>query len=157
MTAEPCRCDGPNTECRRSGKPMVGRLWELCSGTNCSAELSERYRAAWDGLPIPPRTTVPKRRRHLCSAGTHLSRLLLKFGITYSPGCKCQSMAAKMDRLGCDWCESEAGMAEIIATMRQEAENRGLPFLEAAARLLVRRAVKNARKTLDQDKATPPH
>lgn len=50
---EPCKCPNPNTDCQRAGMPMVGRLYELCSG-RCPSErpcrdgLSERYRAAWD-------------------------------------------------------------------------------------------------------------
>jgi hypothetical protein len=51
-----------------------------------------------------------------------------------------------MDEKGCDWCESPEGMAEILAFLREAAEERGLPFLHAAARLLVRRAIANARK-----------
>ena len=27
---------------------MVGRIWEFCAGVNCSADLSEQMRAAWD-------------------------------------------------------------------------------------------------------------
>lgn len=78
--------------------------------------------------------------------GSHLSRLLAKFGIQYTPGCKCRSMAAKMDALGCEWCESDQGMGEILEAMRTEAAKRSLPFLDAVGRLLVRRAVKAARK-----------
>lgn len=60
---EPCHCSKPNADCRRSGQPMVGRLWELCSGTKCPLDpsgqpkiykdgltVSEYYRARWDGL-----------------------------------------------------------------------------------------------------------
>jgi hypothetical protein len=33
---------------------MVGRLWELCKGVNCSAALSASYRASWDGKARGP-------------------------------------------------------------------------------------------------------
>lgn len=51
--AKPCECPHPNPECTRSGQPMVGRLWELCSGScpserPCSQEMSEAYRTRWD-------------------------------------------------------------------------------------------------------------
>lgn len=46
--AEPCLCNQQNPECHRAGLPMVGRLWELCSGTNCSKATSEKYRTLWD-------------------------------------------------------------------------------------------------------------
>jgi hypothetical protein len=51
-----------------------------------------------------------------------------------------------MDAQGCDWCESPEGMAEIMGFLREAAEERGLPFVDMAARLLVRRAIHNARK-----------
>ena len=51
-----------------------------------------------------------------------------------------------MDEKGCDWCESPEGMAEILAFLKESAEERGLPFVDIAARLLVRRAISNARK-----------
>jgi hypothetical protein len=51
MKPKPCQCEAPNPECRRSGQPMVGRLWQLCRGVNCSPQDSALYRATWDGLP----------------------------------------------------------------------------------------------------------
>jgi hypothetical protein len=51
-----------------------------------------------------------------------------------------------MDERGCDWCDSPEGMAEIMGFLREAAEERGLPFVDIAARLLVRRAIANARK-----------
>jgi hypothetical protein len=80
--------------------------------------------------------------------GTELKSLLAgwPFRIVATPDCKCTSRAAYMDAKGCDWCESEEGMAEIMGFLREAAEERGLPFLDAAARFLVRRAINNARK-----------
>jgi hypothetical protein len=42
------------------------------------------------------------------------------------------------------WCE--AHMDEIVGWLREEATKRGLPFIDAAGRLLVRRAISNSRK-----------
>ena len=80
--------------------------------------------------------------------GTQLKSLLAgwPFHIVSSPDCKCNQRARYMDAKGCDWCESDEGMAEIMGFLREAAEERGLPFLDAAARLLVRRAIHNARK-----------
>ena len=80
--------------------------------------------------------------------GTELKSLLAgwPFHIVATADCKCTSRAAYMDAQGCDWCESEEGMAEIMGFLRESAEERGLPFLDVAARLLVRRAIHNARK-----------
>jgi hypothetical protein len=80
--------------------------------------------------------------------GTELKALLAgwPFRIVATPDCKCTSRANYMDAKGCDWCESEEGMAEIMGFLREAAEERGLPFLDAAGRLLVKRAIHNARK-----------
>jgi hypothetical protein len=55
-------------------------------------------------------------------------------------------MQQKMDQWGCDECERPERIEEVVAVMRAEAEARGLPFLDMAGRLLVRRAIQNARK-----------
>lgn len=78
-------------------------------------------------------------------AGTALSKLLARFGINADgQGCKCKSRAAKMDAMGCDWCE--ANIDQIVGWLREEAQRRGLPFVDAAGRVLVRRAIRNARR-----------
>jgi hypothetical protein len=48
-----------------------------------------------------------------------------------------------MDRRGCDWCD--ANINTIVGWLREEATKRGLPFIDAAAAMLVRRAIHNAR------------
>jgi hypothetical protein len=42
------------------------------------------------------------------------------------------------------WCE--ANLDEIVGWLREEATKRSLPFLDLPARLLVRRAISNARR-----------
>ena len=49
-----------------------------------------------------------------------------------------------MDAAGCEWVE--ANIDTVVSWLREEAARRGLPFLDAAGRLLVRRAIKNARR-----------
>jgi hypothetical protein len=51
-----------------------------------------------------------------------------------------------MDAWGCDECSKPGRIEEVVAVMREQAQARGLPFLDVAARLLVRRAIHNARK-----------
>lgn len=82
--------------------------------------------------------------------GTELKALLAAWGITSSPTCSCNARAAEMDRRGSDWCASDEGMKTILGWLREEATKRRLPFVEAAAKLLVRRAIAKARKK------TPP-
>lgn len=79
--------------------------------------------------------------------GTELKTLLSRFGITATPDCSCNERAANMDRRGCDWCEENIGT--VVRWLREEAEARGLPFFDAAGRMLVRRAIKNARQRSD--------
>jgi hypothetical protein len=49
-----------------------------------------------------------------------------------------------MDAKGCEWCE--ANIDTIVGWLREEAEKRGLPFLDVVGRLLVRRSIRNARR-----------
>lgn len=81
--------------------------------------------------------------------GTELKKLLSKAGITATtPDCSCNARAAEMDRQGVEWCE--ANLDTIVGWLREQATARGLPFVDIAGRLLVRRAIKNARR------AAPP-
>lgn len=76
--------------------------------------------------------------------GTELHILLSRLGLTATGDCKCTSRARLMDANGCDWCE--ANIDEIVGWLRESAHERGLPFLDAAGRVLVRRAIANARR-----------
>ena len=78
--------------------------------------------------------------------GTELSRLLKRFGINPTPTCQCRAKQQQMDQWGCDECERPERIDEVVAVMREEATARGLPFLDVAGRLLVRRAIANARR-----------
>lgn len=78
--------------------------------------------------------------------GTELKKLLAKIGIVATPTCRCNSRAAVMDeneRKTPGWCEEN--IDTIVGWLREEAANRGLPFLDAAGRVLVRRAIRNAK------------
>lgn len=95
---------------------------------------------------FPPPPPPPPLPASITSGGpgTELKKLLARFGIVASPGCSCNAMAARMDALGPDG--SLAIVPEVLAVMRREAERRGLPFIEAAALLLVKAAIRKARK-----------
>ena len=85
---------------------------------------------------------------HEHGPGTELKRLLAgwPFYITASPDCSCNHVAREMDAWGADECEQPERMDYILAALRDNAAKRGLPFLDAAGRMLVRRAIKNARR-----------
>jgi hypothetical protein len=78
--------------------------------------------------------------------GTELSKILKRFGIEPTPTCKCRAKAAQMDAWGCDECSKPERIDEVVAVMREEAKARGLPFVDMAGRVLVKRAISNARK-----------
>jgi hypothetical protein len=87
--------------------------------------------------PVAPPTHGP---------GTELSKLLKRLGIEPTPTCSCRAKAAQMDAWGPDECSRPERVEEVVAVMRAEAEARGLPFLDVAGRLLVKRAISNARR-----------
>ena len=93
-------------------------------------------------LPVPLPPVAPPAH----GPGAELSKLLKGFGIEPTPTCSCRAKAAQMDAWGCDECSKPERIDEVVAVMRAEAEARGLPFLDVAGRLLVRRAIQNARR-----------
>jgi len=120
-----CKCDKALGRCVVCGLPdaFCGSL-RVCVGESRPAE------------PSPP-TSGP---------GTELSKLLKRFGIEPTPTCQCRAMQQKMDQWGCDEASKPERIDEVVAVMREEAEARGLPFFDIAGRLLVRRAIANARR-----------
>jgi hypothetical protein len=78
--------------------------------------------------------------------GTELSALLKRFGVEPTPTCACRAKANEMDAWGCDECSRPERIEEVVGVMREEAKARGLPFVDMAGRMLVRRAIANARK-----------
>jgi hypothetical protein len=80
--------------------------------------------------------------------GTELKKLLAgwPFYITSSPDCSCNRVAREMDAWGADECEKPERVDYVLAALRQNAAKRGIPFLDAAGRMLVRRAIRNARR-----------
>jgi hypothetical protein len=76
--------------------------------------------------------------------GTELKKLLSKIGIKASPNCSCNKRAALMDTNGIEWCENN--IDTIVGWLKEEATKRKLPFIDIAGRILVKRAISNAKK-----------
>jgi hypothetical protein len=95
-------------------------------------------------LPEPPQQPAPLGH----GPGTELKKLLAgwPFYVSSSPDCSCNRVAREMDEWGADECEKPERQEYILAAMRENAEKRGLPFIDSAGRFLIRRAIKNARK-----------
>lgn len=79
--------------------------------------------------------------------GTELKKLLKKFGIEATPTCSCNSKAALMDKKEASdpgWCEKN--LNTIVGWLKEEANKRGLPFVDLAGKILVKRAINNYKK-----------
>lgn len=89
---------------------------------------------------------IPRR----CLAGTELKRLLKDWlWIDSMEGCACNQRARAMDSRGCDWCAEN--IDRIVGWLREEHRRQKvmLPFSEIGARVLVRTAIRNARRTMN--------
>jgi hypothetical protein len=49
-----------------------------------------------------------------------------------------------MDDLGTNWCEKN--IDTIVGWLKEEATKRGLPFIEIIARIIIKLAIKRAKK-----------
>jgi len=76
--------------------------------------------------------------------GSQLKKFLSRIGITATPTCTCNAKAKHMDAMGADWCEQNVDL--IVGWLREEAQKRGLPFVDLAGRVLVTRAIAASRK-----------
>lgn len=129
---------GEDMRCSVCGNPAATRLLRRNCGP--ARQLTEAEASAIiSGL----QRGVEVQSKWVGGPGTELKKLLAKFGIVATPGCSCNAMAARMDAAGPDG--AEAMIDEVLAVMKQEAGRRGLPWVEMAARVLVKRAIRNAR------------
>ena len=78
--------------------------------------------------------------------GTELKLLLKRMGLV-SRGCKCEERAKTMDEWGPNGCL--ANMTTIVGWLEEAAKKRYLPFSKTVATILVKRAIRNARKKLE--------
>lgn len=96
---------------------------------------------------VPPLPESAHQAPQARGPGTELRLLLAAIRIKAAPDCKCNKRAAYMDKMEAEqpgWCE--AHIDEIVGWLRESAAERGLPFLDVAGRVLVRRAIANARR-----------
>lgn len=77
-------------------------------------------------------------------AGTELKKMLSWLGIVAESGCDCRRREHEMNRNGCDWCLANAG--EIVGWMEEEATKRNMPFVRGVAMIMVKVAVRRARR-----------
>ena len=129
-----CRYTDGSFACVVCGKvPPIWGMPQVCDGFG-------------NPRPKPEHTASQTILKSSSGPGTELSKLLKRFGIEPTPTCHCRAKAAEMDAWGPDECEKPERIEEVLAVMREEAKARGLPFLDVAGRLLIRRAIANARR-----------
>lgn len=100
----------------------------------------------------PPHEPSPPASTH--GPGTELKKLLARVGIAAAPDCSCNARARLMDENEArepGWCA--ANVETVVGWLREEATKRGLPFLDVAGRMLVRRAIANARRAIESGTA----
>lgn len=132
-----CNFDNDAVLCSRCGKRGMSRR----AKSNCllTGTTSQSQRVG-----IHPQPPDPTR-----GPGAELKKLLARIGITATPNCKCNARVKHMDAMEAQepgWCERN--IDTVVGYLREAAADRGLPFLDVAGRVLVRRAVSNARKEL---------
>lgn len=122
--------------CRRCGRTIktnYSKLRAICAmNTHKQTNLTSKQFTLEQKNPAGPKP------------GTELKKLLSKIGIQATPNCSCNKRAALMDTNGIEWCENN--IDTIVGWLREEASKRKLPFIDAAGKLLVKRAISNARK-----------
>ena len=98
--------------------------------------------------PAYPRVARLPAGRAACArcggAGTELKKMLGRIGIRSTPSCKCNARAREMDIRGVLWCANN--VETIVGWLREESKRRRVPFVPVAGRLLIRRAIANARR-----------
>jgi hypothetical protein len=131
-------------------RDVEGDWWECI---HCDLRVSKKAAATEPYATCPVASTFKTEDRPIeivpvfpvrAGPGTELKKLLSKIGINASPTCSCNSRAAKMDEWGPDVCGEK--IDEIVGWLREEATKRKLPFVDIAGRLIIRKAISNARK-----------
>lgn len=99
---------------------------------------------------LPKASHQNKAAASIRGPGAELKKLLAgwPFYIKATPTCPCNARAAIMDANEArepGWCA--AHIDEIVGWLREQAQARGLPFMDAAGRALVRRAIRNFQRS----------
>jgi len=123
--------------------PKTGQCSALARAVHLSQCGACKHKSPPPGAaPVAVTVSAPKRAGG--GPGTELKKLLKKIGITSSPTCACNAHARTMDEWGAEKCA--ANIPVIVGWLREEAAKRKLPFVDFAATMLVKRAIRRAGK-----------
>lgn len=117
------------------------RGYDLAKAMQSVVEIQGDMYVVDETHPAYPRAREPS------GPGTELKVLLKYIGIVATPNCSCNARAAEMDRREAEtpgWCAEN--IETILDWLKEQADARGLPFIRMGAKVLVRRAISNARK-----------
>jgi len=86
----------------------------------------------------------PTLEEHPNGPGTILSGIIKNFGISMTPNCKCMKHAMEMNKNGPEWCEQN--IETILEWIKEEANNRKIPFVSSLVRMAVTQAINKSKK-----------
>ena len=121
----------------------------LCPHCGHKARARPHYRACPAFAQPVPTTMLGQTRPEpppSHGTGTELKKLLAQIGIKATANCTCNARAREMDAWGIDEASKPERIEQAVGWLREEAAKRKLPFLDAAGRLLIKRAISNARR-----------
>lgn len=157
MSVVVCHRDFLVQRCQQRGVPLEkalesvvatnGDILSIDTSHPSYPALAVGQRKTRSAPPAEPPQVAATEPAHGARPGTELKKLLARIGITSKPTCSCNARARLMDEKEASepgWCEKN--LDTIVGWLREESTKRGLPFVDIAARLLVRRAIANARK-----------
>jgi len=141
----PCECKpdptGKSIWCPRHRMYKGPRWVKLC-------QTNKVYFEAWETGVGPGQNLVKAqdvvKKTKTPGPGDFLHSLLGKLGINPTKKCKCKSRIHLMNVWGPDGCEKN--LDKIENWLREEAKAQDLPYWGFAAKLLIRRAISNARR-----------
>jgi hypothetical protein len=143
-----CQCTEAGW-CERHQVQKSEHLVALCQGNESYFDAWEKGRGPGQLKRDPnAKARVIQRPRPSHGPGTELKKLLKLFGIFSKGGCDCAKHAMVMDQMGPGRCLEK--IDTIIGWLEKEAKARHLPFVRAAAMVLVKRAISNAKRAEEQ-------
>ena len=126
----------------------TGQLRERCVERGYKFEEVEKCIRKIDGKKIHVDTDhrdYPRKGKRSKGVGTELTIILRRFGITSNEGgCSCKHKSKLLDTKGVKW--AELNVETVVGWMKENAKKMKIPFLALPARMVVRQAIKNARR-----------
>lgn len=118
---------------------------------NCGRRLS--FTAVGEDRPISAKCRIPNNfikienrsiinelfDKEIDGVGSKLSEILSKIGIKYQTNCECSSKIKLLNKKGIIWCKNN--MSTILEWMNDEAKKKNIPFIESAAKAILRLAI----------------